>query len=170
MGDYSPIWLDHYRSLLDKLRPLSSWTEIAATCFADFEASQPATPAELRRAEAALGMALPQELAQLQLECGGVLAHYRTRLVLPLDELVELNRRFRCDESFAELYMPFDNLLLFGEEGNGDLYAWPVSASGTVSWRIFEWDHENDSRTSRATSIRDLFARLASDRFDSAIR
>ena len=72
--------------------------------------------------------------------------------------------KFRTFEDFRSLYMPFDHLLLFGGDGGGDLFAYPVRADGSTSaMGIFVWEHEDDSRTWRASSLRDLHARLSTD-------
>ena len=43
--------------------------------------------------------------------------------------------------------MPFDNLLFFGDSGNGDLFALAIDADGRVRrGDVFCWDHETDGR------------------------
>ena len=49
--------------------------------------------------------------------------------------------------------MPFDCLLFFGVEGNGDLYAFRVLRGEVQSYAVFRWDHESDSRTAVAGGL-----------------
>lgn len=43
----------------------------------------------------------------------------------------------------AELYLPFDGLLFFGDNGGGDQFAFVLRDNRRD---IFVWDHETDSR------------------------
>nr|WP_280703686.1 hypothetical protein [Kitasatospora sp. GP82] len=43
--------------------------------------------------------------------------------VWAIEQIVEQNLYFRSDGSFARLYMPFDALLFFGDNGGGDQFA-----------------------------------------------
>ena len=59
--------------------------------------------------------------------------------------------------------MPFDSLLLFGQLGNGDLFAHPV-LDGAVREDVFVWDHEDDSRTWYGRDAADALQRFCSAR------
>jgi SMI1-KNR4 cell-wall len=51
--------------------------------------------------------------------------------------------------------MPFSNLLLFGDRGNGDLFAYPIQVDGVIhNHDVFVWDHEADARSWFAGSLR----------------
>jgi hypothetical protein len=153
-----------YNELLGKMRGVESWLERAKACFSDATAPGLVSDREIERVEKRLGRSLPLPLGEIYRECGGVLARHSTPLVMPLDQLVERNEWLQNTTSIADLYMPFDHLLFFGEEGNGDLYAFPIAMDGGYGNRnIYEWNHENDSRSWRASSVSDLFARLATD-------
>jgi hypothetical protein len=153
-----------YRDLLGKLRAADSWLQRAKACFPDASGPGAVSDPQIVRVEKKLGRKLPDPLREIYRECGGILAHYATPLVMPLDDLVQRNEWLRSTDSIAELYMPFDHLLFFGEEGNGDLHAFPIKIDGGYGdQNIYEWDHENDSRNWRASSIGDLFARMATD-------
>ncbi len=43
--------------------------------------------------------------------------------------------------------MPFEPLLFFGDEGNGDLYFFAILDGKIRNGSVFRWDHENDNRT-----------------------
>ena len=162
--NWSKKQVAHYYRLLKRLAGVESWKDIGSICFADFTAPGPAESRQIRRVEKKLGGELPKSLRDIYLECGGMSGNYKTALVMPLDELLWKNEWFRRAESIGELYMPFDNLLLFGEAGNGDLFAFPIAIDGSYGTEnIYEWNHENDSRTWKASGIKDLLARLATD-------
>ena len=77
-----------------------------------------------------------------------------------LEEIVTQNRFFRANPDFAELYMPFDSLLLFGAEGSSDHFGYRV-LSGRIrdTSFIYEWNHESDDRVWFATDLPDYFRR-----------
>lgn len=162
--NWSQEQIRRYNELLGRIRAADSWLERAKICFPDATAPGPASGRAIQRAEKALGRKFPAPLQQVYRECGGIRAHYGTPFVMPLDDLVAKNEWFRSDDALAEFHMPFEHLLLFGEEGNGDMYAFPIAIDGGYGMRsIFEWNHEDDSRSWRASSIADLFARLATE-------
>ena len=49
--------------------------------------------------------------------------------------------------------MPFDALLFFADAGNGDQFAFPITATAARD-DVFVWDHENDSRSWYAASLK----------------
>jgi len=54
--------------------------------------------------------------------------------------------------------MPFNHLLFFGDAGNGDQFAFSIHADGKI-YRpdVFVWNHEDDSRTWIAPSLKTFF-------------
>jgi len=162
--NWSQQQIHFYKELLGRVRAGDSWLQRAKTCFPDAAGPGAMSDRQLVLAETQLGRRLPDPLRGIYRECGGVFANHGTPLVMPLDDLVKRNEWLRGSDSSAGLYMPFDHLLFFGEEGNGDLYAFPIAIDGGYgNQNIYEWDHENDSRSWRASSIGDLFARLATE-------
>lgn len=151
-----------YQKLLLTVADKHSWIAIAAACFPEFSPTAPASEEAIARGEQKLGRKLPEDLRSLYLECDGIAAAYR-RPVLSLEEMVVRNEDLRRNPSYLGLYMPFENLLFFGEEGNGDLYGYPIRNDGSYPHDVFQWDHESDSRSWRANSLRDLLARVATD-------
>ena len=71
----------------------------------------------------------------------------------PLDRIINDNIEFRTTKAFSELYMPFDNLLFFGDAGNGDQFAYPITAGRIRRPDVFAWNHEDDSRMWVAPSL-----------------
>lgn len=122
---------------------ISGWT--AAATFAD-----PASAAAISRCEAALGHALPTDLANLLRESDGVLGEDDLDLVWPVERIIEDNTLFRTDPDFATLYMPFEPLLFFADDGGGNQFAFVMRDRPAD---VFAWDHETDSRTMIAPSL-----------------
>lgn len=84
--------------------------------------------------------------------------------IMPIQVMVAENLQLRSEEDFRELYMPFDNLLVFGAAGNGDLWAFGIKMNGDLDNRnIYGWNHENDARPWVARSILDMMVRIGSD-------
>ncbi|GHH08880.1 SMI1/KNR4 family protein [Streptomyces rubradiris] len=117
---------------------------------------EPAEPSDLVTAEKRLGRSVPAELRQLLLESNGVIGHFLVNTVWSLDRIVETNLYFRSDETFAQLYMPFDALLFFGDNGGGDQFAFVRKPERPD---IFVWEHESDSRRWVARDLRDYLGR-----------
>lgn len=110
----------------------------------------PASLQTIRACEASLGEPLPGELRALLTEADGVDGEFGLGLVWPAQRIADDNVAFRGDELFAELYMSFDDLVFFSDAGNGDQFA--VNLRGNHS--VFVWNHEDDSRTWVAPTVR----------------
>ena len=134
---------------------MMNWKQHIQAICAQATFSEPAGEQTLSAAETQLGMRLPQELRELLAESNGVLGEYDLALIWPIERIVADNRLFREDESFRELYMPFDGLLFFADAGNGDQFAFAVAGGQVRRPDIFVWDHEEDSRTWLAKDLGD---------------
>lgn len=93
---------------------------------------------------------------QLLTECGGVVGHTGVDTVWSVARVVEQNLLFRSDPAFAGLYMPFDALLFFGDNGGGDQFAFVRTPRRPD---VFVWEHETDSRRWVARDLKDYLAR-----------
>ncbi|MFF2075044.1 SMI1/KNR4 family protein [Kitasatospora sp. NPDC058162] len=112
--------------------------------------------AALDEAERRLGFGLPGELRGLLLESDGIVGHTAVDSVWAVEQIVEQNLLFRSDPSFAQLYMPFDALLFFGDNGGGDQFAFVRTPRRPD---IFVWEHESDSRRWVARDLKDYLGR-----------
>jgi hypothetical protein len=108
----------------------------------------PASAEAIQRCEASLGGPLPDELRRILLETNGIESD-GLDLLFTAERIGDENAAYRGDSDFAELYMPFDGLVLFSEAGDGDQFA--MSLSGNQE--VFRWDHEDDSRIWVAPTI-----------------
>lgn len=110
----------------------------------------PVSANAIAEAERVLGQSIPADLAALLAECDGVGDEYSLYVVWPAERIAAENRLLREDEDLGTLYMSFDQLLFFGDAGNGDLFAL-VPHTGRPD--VFAWDHETDSRTRVAAGL-----------------
>jgi len=123
------------------------WREAIETLAPGCTFAAPATPARCAEVAAALGAALPADLQALLLESNGVEDPYGPGLIWPVEQIVADNLAYRRDPDFAVLFMPFDSLLFFADAGNGDLFAFAITAGAVRRPDIYLWSHETDSRT-----------------------
>lgn len=94
--------------------------------------------------ESTLGQPLPPQLAGLLRECNGVRGRYGLDVVWSAERIAKDNADFRSAQDFTELYMPFEPLMFFGDNGGGDQFAFVRTPQRD---EVFVWDHETDSHT-----------------------
>jgi SMI1-KNR4 cell-wall len=113
-----------------------------------------ASMSQLTVLETAVGIALPDELKSLLRESNGVLGAYGLRLIWSEVEITQRNVKMRTDSNFLHSYMSFENLLFFADAGNGDQFALRIIQGVIGRPDIFVWNHEDDSRTWAAPSLK----------------
>ncbi|MEV6205729.1 SMI1/KNR4 family protein [Kitasatospora sp. NPDC051914] len=143
------------------------WREAALGAFPGAEFCRPAQVVALADAEHRLGRGLPAELRQLLLESNGIVGRSAVDTVWPVEQIVEQNLLFRSDGSFAELYMSFDALLFFGDNGGGDQFAFVQTPRRPD---VFVWEHETDSRRWVARDLMDYLGRSLAESGDDWYR
>jgi hypothetical protein len=127
------------------------WRELAEAM--GLTVAEPVTAADVAAAESAVGCTLPDELRALLAETDGLTDDLGGAVVLSARDTAGVNREMRTREGFAELYMPFEPLLFFGAQGDGDLYAFRILAGQADSLYVYVWDHETDSRAVAACGL-----------------
>jgi cell wall assembly regulator SMI1 len=105
------------------------WHELIERLDAAASFHPPATQEQLQAVESRLGVVLPAELRNLLLETNGAEVAYGTGLVWPAEEIALRNLDMRWE--------------------------WHHGKAEGVRNRVFLWNHEDDSRTSFATSLAD---------------
>jgi hypothetical protein len=118
----------------------------------DLDLAGPGCEQEMRVAEVVLGHPLPAALKEFWRVVDGARDKYGAGIVGSVGEVVDRNLEFRSSADFRGLCMSFDPLLLFGESGGGDLFAFVVKPERPD---IFVWDHESDSRRWVANNLED---------------
>ncbi|QFZ78392.1 SMI1/KNR4 family protein [Streptomyces fagopyri] len=136
------------------------WKETATEARPGVTFRPPVDRTALAAAEQRLGRDLPAQLAALLLETDGVVGAYAKDVVWSLDRIVEQNLLFWAPDTFPGLYMPFDPLLFFGDNGGGDQFAFVLTPERPD---IFVWDHETDSRLWAARELEDYLQRSLAD-------
>ena len=129
------------------------WRELISELVPENRLFPAASSAGIESANTALGIELPAELRALLLETDGVFGSYELGLVWPVERIAHDNVAFRANIEFRELYMSFDDLLFFGDAGNGDQFAFAICAGRVRRPDIFAWNHEDDSRVWVAPSL-----------------
>ncbi|MFG2140923.1 SMI1/KNR4 family protein [Streptomyces sp. NPDC048650] len=136
------------------------WREVAGRAFPEAEFRVPVDAVGLAAARQRLGCSLPSGLVSLLQETDGIVGRYGVETVWPLERIIKENLRFWSDDSFADLYMPLEALLFFGDNGGGDQFAFvrkPPRAD------IFVWEPEDDSRRWVARDLQDYLGRSLAD-------
>lgn len=133
------------------------WRELITTHTSDATFAAPSTSSEVTSAGEILGVPFPDSLRSALCEANGIEGEYGLGLLWPVSRIIADNQSFRGNPDFRHLYMPFDNLLFFGDAGNGDQFAFVVLDGEVRREDIFVWDHESDSRSWVAPSLREFF-------------
>lgn len=137
-----------------------TWKSLILSLTADAKFSPSAELGQIEAIEHGLQATLPNELRDLLAELDGFTADHGADVVWSARDILERNHEFRSTEEFRDLYMPFDNLLFFGDDGGGDQFAYSIHADGIIHKRdIFRWEHETDARSWFASGLRQFFER-----------
>jgi hypothetical protein len=131
----------------------------------------PASESDILTIQTTLAIGPPAQLEELLLETNGVSGR-GGRLVWSTDEIVRQNVYFRNNEQLRDLFMPFDNLLFFGDNGGGDVFGYAITASGRIDGggRIYIWEHELDGRPWYADRLEHYLERMLTERVRSPSR
>ena len=132
------------------------WKTYINSISAEQQFRDPATDAELTIIKEKLKIELPEELKQLYWETNGVFDEFGCPLIWSIDQIVEDNLNYREDEDYKDIFMPFEHLLFFSDAGNGDLFGYAILNGVIQKTDIYVWNHEDDSRTRVASSLKDF--------------
>jgi hypothetical protein len=113
-----------------------------------------ATESQVVAFERAIHVTLPDDLKNLLQESNGVRGEFGLRLIWSIEETSQHNLEMRHNLPFISDYMSFDHLVFFADAGNGDRFAFGIIQGAVKRPDIFVWDHENDSRSWVAPSLR----------------
>ncbi|MFD3701914.1 SMI1/KNR4 family protein [Nocardia sp. NPDC058658] len=136
------------------------WKRLIGELYEDAEFAPAASDAEIDQIEGRLNQTVPDELRDLLRHTNGARAEWGSGLVWSVEEIIDQNTQFRHDAEFAKLYLPFDELMFFGDNGGGDQFAYAGMASGQNT-AVYVWDHETDDRKRVADSLTDYLQRRA---------
>ncbi|SOE13193.1 SMI1-KNR4 cell-wall [Streptomyces sp. 2323.1] len=132
------------------------WREMVAGFGGQVDFHDPADGQILDQIEQRLGQSLPDPLKQLLLETDGLDDEFGTEVVWSAQRILDDNEQFRTESSFRDLYMPFDDVMFFGDNGGGDQFAFVRNPQRND---VFVWDHETDARNWVSASLEDYLQR-----------
>ena len=149
---------DRYFELQSRLRGAQTWKERITRCMPEAEFQPGATAADFAAVEKALGHGIPNKLKELLVESNGVEVDC-DELFYSTSQIIKENRSLRTDEIYADR-MPFDHLLIFGDVGDGDQFAFPLNRNGQFNDSVFIWSHESDCREKYANGLHDYLLKF----------
>ncbi|MGF2713212.1 hypothetical protein BWGOE3_30340 [Bacillus mycoides] len=129
------------------------WKNIIRSISLDLRLKNPATKDELTEVQKYLHVELPNDLSHLLQEINGIEGEYGD-FIWDASRIKTENMNMRNTVVFKDLYMPFDCLLFFADGGNGDLFGYSILNGIVQRDDIYVWNHENDSRTWVAPSLK----------------
>jgi hypothetical protein len=134
------------------------WKDTISSVSKSCNFADPVSSIEIQNSEKQLGIQLPAPLQSLLLETNGVYEiEHELHLVWTLQDIVKENFYHRTNRDYQDIYMPFDHLVFFAGAGNGDLFAFTVTANKQIRNDIFVWSHDDDSRTWVAPNLATYF-------------
>ncbi|WOV88362.1 SMI1/KNR4 family protein [Sporosarcina oncorhynchi] len=129
------------------------WKDYISTISKDYSFKRPASVAEIGQITEELNVELPKKLLEIYKETNGVYDIFECHLLWPTERIVEDNLFFRNFTDYKDIYMPFDHLLFFSDNGCGDLFGYKILNGCIQTEDIYVWNHEDDSRTRVASSL-----------------
>lgn len=136
------------------------WKEFIERIAPGCEFLPPTNAQAIHEAEESLSIKFPDDLRELLLEANGIWGPGGAfGLIWSVERIVKDNTTFRTYPDFRSLYMPFDHLLFFGDDGSGDQFAFRILAGTVNDLNVYRWVHENDSREWAASGMHDYVAR-----------
>ncbi|MES9667511.1 SMI1/KNR4 family protein [Bacillus nitratireducens] len=129
------------------------WKNTIRSISSNLSLKNPATKDELAEVQKNLQLELPNDLYQLLQETNGIEGEYG-QFIWDASKIKIENMNMRNIVDFKDLYMPFDCLLFFADGGNGDLFGYSILNGIVQRNDIYVWNHENDSRTWVAPSLK----------------
>lgn len=129
------------------------WSDYISTISNEYSFKRPASKAEITQITENLSVALPRKLFELYSETDGVFDVFNCPLIWSTSQVVKDNLFFRNFIDYKDIYMPFDHLLFFSDNGCGDLFGYRILNGYIHTEDIYVWNHEDDSRTWVASSL-----------------
>lgn len=132
------------------------WIDYVNAISNEYSINPPASKVEINQITAELGVELPEKLLGLYNETNGVFDSFNCPLIWSISQVVKDNLFFRNFKDYKDIYMPFNHLLFFSDNGCGDLFGYRI-LNGTIQTEdIYVWNHEDDSRTWVASSLEEF--------------
>ena len=105
--------------------------------------ADPVDELALARAEHQLGLTLPEDLRSLLAETDGIADASDVELVWAAERIAEENLGLRRDHETPAVPRGGGDLLFFGDTGTEDLFAYRITADGSVSGPdVYLWNYQ----------------------------
>lgn len=112
-----------------------------------------ASPRALDRVSTVLHATLPADLRDLLRGSNGIRTAGGSDAVWGAGDIITRNRALRDLQRAERLYLPFGDVLFFGEAGNGDLFGYALRDEAVTRPPVLRWDHETDERVRVAEDL-----------------
>ena len=129
------------------------WEDYISTISKEYSFKPPVPKTDITQITRELNVDLPKELLELYNETNGVFDTFNCPLVWSTSQVLEDNLFFRNFIDYKDIYMPFDHLLFFSDNGCGDLFGYRILNGYIHTEDIYVWNHEDDSRIWVASSL-----------------
>jgi len=139
------------------------WSDYISSISNEYSFKAPATNTEIIQIKDRLNVELPEKLLELFSETNGVFDSFGCPLIWSTSHIVKDNLFFRNFGDYKDIYMPFDHLLFFSDNGCGDLFGFKILNGSIQTEDIYVWNHEDDSRTWIAPSLEKFIKGIITD-------
>lgn len=129
------------------------WKDYIDSISKEYSFKSPASSAEIIQIIDDLNVELPKKLFDLYSETNGVYDRFNCPLIWSTSQIIKDNLYFRNFEGYKDIYMAFDHLLFFSDNGCGDLFGYKILNGSIQAEDIYVWNHEDDSRMWVASSL-----------------
>jgi len=129
------------------------WKDYICTISKDYSFRPPVSNTEIIQIKEELNVELPKKLFELFNETNGVFDSFGCPLIWSTSQIIKDNLFFRNFGDYKDIYMPFDHLLFFSDNGCGDLFGYKILNGSIQTEDIYVWNHEDDSRIWVASSL-----------------
>lgn len=130
------------------------WKDYIGTISNEYSFKPSASNTEIIQITEELNVELPKMLWALFKETNGVFDRFGCPLIWSTSQIIKDNLFFRNFEDYKDIYMPFDHLLFFSDNGCGDLFGYKILNGRIQTEDIYVWNHEDDSRMWVASSLK----------------
>ena len=146
------------------------WKDYISLISKGYSFKPKATTAEIIQIKEELNVELPKKLFELYCETNGVFDSFGCPLIWSTSQIIRDNLFFRNFEDYRDIYMPFDHLLFFSDDGCGNLFGIRILNGKIQTEDIYVWNHEDDSRTWVASSLETFIKGYVSDEITAQIK
>src|SRR4051812_18600685 len=102
------------------------WKNYISSISKDYTFKPSTSNAEIIQISEELNVELPKKILELYGETNGVFDSFGCPLIWSTSQMLKDNVFFRNFADYKDVYMPFDHLLFFSDNGCGDLFGYKI--------------------------------------------